>query len=527
MERAKVLLIILDGWGLSGIEEGNAPLIGKTPVLDKVYSNYPTLSLTASGLQVGLNSGEMGNSEVGHLNIGSGRVVWEMLPLIDQSIKEGSFFENKTLQSAIEYTKKTGGRLQLVGLCSSGGVHSHINHLISLIDFAKGENTKSLYLHLITDGRDTGPKDAERFINLVEEKIRKTRLGKIASLIGRYFAMDRDNNWDRVKLAYDLMVNGVGDQYKDADSALTSNYRQGKGDEYIRPSIIDSEGCIKPGDAVIFFNFREDRGVEILKCFEEENFSGFKRPKISDLFVVSMTKYFEEQKSPSVIAPNNLANVIADLLQNTNLKQFHTAETEKYAHVTYFFNGGNKVPHKGEQQVMVPSPKVATYDLKPEMSAAQVANKVCGAVTEKYDFIVVNFANGDMVGHTGKLDAAVKAVEVVDSCLGKVLIEASKNQYHTFITADHGNCEMMIDPATRQPSTEHTTSPVPLCYLNLQAKPFTETLTSTLDSQKYLIFCGQPPIGVLADIGPSILELFNIERPPEMVGRSLLHDFPG
>lgn len=522
MGQNKVLLIIMDGWGLSPIAEGNATFLAETPTLDRVYANYPKLSLAASGLEVGLNMGEMGNSEVGHLNIGSGRVVWEMLPKIDTSIKTGEFFENKVLRQTADYLRKSGGRLQLVGLCSTGGVHSHINHLFSLIDFAVGENLKSIYLHLFTDGRDTGSKEALNFISKTEVKLRSVKIGKIASLIGRYYAMDRDNNWDRVKRAYDLITTGQGDSYPDATRAVEGNYKKGKGDEYFEPSIIDPNGIVKSGDAVIFFNFREDRSKQLLQACESEVFSGFSRQKIDNLFLASMTKYYDEEKAAVIFQPNNLTNVLADSIESAELRQYHTAETEKYAHVTYFFNGGSHHIHKFEKQIVVPSPKVLTYDLMPEMSASAVADKVVEALNAQYDFTVVNFANGDMVGHTGNLQATVKAVEVVDSSLGKVLEVGSVLGNQVFITADHGNCEMMFDPVSGAPYPEHTTSPVPFCYLNLKDHPYPKTSTEKITKDQLLQYSSQPTQGVLADIAPTVVELLGLEKPAEMSGESLM-----
>ncbi len=521
MGQNKTLLIILDGWGLSPIKEGNATFLADTPVLDNIYANYPKLSLAASGLEVGLNSGEMGNSEVGHLNIGSGRVVWEMLPKIDQSIKNGQFFENKTLREAADFIKKTGGRLQLVGLCSSGGVHSHINHLFSLIDFAVGENIKSLYLHLFTDGRDTGTRDGLSFISKAEAKLKSAKLGKIASVVGRYFAMDRDNNWDRVKTAYDLFASGRGDAYPSAASGIEANYQKGKGDEYIAPSIIDKDGIIRSGDAVIFFDFREDRSRQLLQAFEAEHFSGFKRQKLDNLFLASMTKYYDEEKSKIIFEPNNLMNVLADTIESANLRQYHTAETEKYAHVTYFFNGGSHKVHNFEKQIVVPSPKVATYDLRPEMSAEAVTAKVVEALNAEYDFTVVNFANGDMVGHTGKLEAAIKACGSVDRCVGQILEVGSVLGNQVLLTADHGNCEMMINPVTGDPFTEHTTSPVPFCYLNLRDHPFQRS-AERFGKEQLLEYSAQPTQGILADIAPTIVELLGLRQPDEMSGESLM-----
>lgn len=522
MTKNKALLIILDGWGLSPLTSGNAPYLAKTPVLDRVYGNYPKICLSASGLEVGLSSGEPGNSEVGHLNIGSGRVVWEMLPLIDQSIAKGEFFEKPILREVSDYLKKSKGRLQLVGLGSEGGVHSHLNHLFALLDYFAGENISTAYIHMFTDGRDTSPRSAKDSVTKIENKIKSLRLGKIASLIGRYYAMDRDTNWDRVKRAYDLMTAGAGDSYKSATEALEKNYAQGKGDEYLEPSIIDASGIIRPNDAVIFFNFREDRAKQLLEIFEEADFKGFTRQKIENLFTVSMTKYYEEETSRSIFLPNDLHNVLADTIETAGLRQYHTAETEKYAHVTYFFNGGNHRIHQFEKQILVPSAKVSSYDNKPEMSAEGVTEKVVEAIRQEHDFILVNYANGDMVGHTGVLKAAIEAVEYLDKCLETVLVEASKMGYQILITADHGNCEIMIDPVSGGPYTEHTTSLVPLNYLDLRTKPFGVALAKDFSREDLVSYSSSYPQGIIADIAPTILEILELEKPAEMVCSSLL-----
>jgi 2,3-bisphosphoglycerate-independent phosphoglycerate mutase len=523
MTKNKAILIILDGWGLSPITEGNAPFLAKTPVLDKVYANYPKIALSASGLEVGLSVGEPGNSEVGHLNLGSGRVVWEMLPKIDQSIARGEFFELPVLRDVSDYLKKNKGRLHLIGLGSTGGVHSHLNHLFALLDYFAGEHaTSSAFLHLFTDGRDTGPKEAINFIDQIEKKLSSIRFGKIASLIGRYYGMDRDNNWDRVKKAYDLITQGAGSSYSTAREAIEKNYAVGKGDEYLEASIVDVNGIVKPNDAVIFFNFREDRAKQLLEAFEIENFKGFKREKINNLFLASMTSYFEEEESRVIFLPNDLKNVLADIVESHGLRQYHTAETEKYAHVTYFFNGGSHRVHQFEKQVLVPSPKVSTYDNKPEMSADGVTENVVEAIKTEQDLILVNYANGDMVGHTGVLPAAIKAVEYIDSCLQKVLVEASKFGYKVLITADHGNCEMMLDPVSGGPYTEHTTSLVPLSYLDLKSQPFSLNLPQTFSKEDLVGFSSSYPQGIIADISPTILDIMGLEKPREMICSSLL-----
>lgn len=517
--RNKVLLIILDGWGLSPVEKGNATILAKTPVLDSVYANYPKVAIAASGLEVGLNRGEMGNSEVGHLNLGSGRVVWESLPRIDYDIEEGGFEDNRTLDAVMK--KASGSRLHLIGLVSYGGVHSHLRHLEALLKLAKEKNIKEVYIHFISDGRDTPPEKAAEIAKEVEGNMKKIGTGKFATLVGRYYAMDRDNRWERVKKAYDLMTGGVGTEYPDIYKAIEANYKNKVNDEFIEPSILDKNGIVKPGDAVIFFNFRADRIRELTSAFFDPNFTGFKREPLFDLYIATMTEYDKRYKLPVVFEPIDIKNTLADELEGSNLTQFHIAETEKYPHVTYFFNGGREEPHKEEEQIVVPSPKVATYDLKPEMSAAGVTEKLVPALNQN-DFVLVNFANGDMVGHTGSLNATIAACEAVDQCLAKVLTAASNGGYKVFITADHGNCEIMIDPATGGIDKEHTTSPVPFVYLDMIAKPFNSRSLSPFSKEETIAYSGSPVVGVLSDVAPTVLALLGIRKAAEMVGVNLI-----
>lgn len=512
----KVLLIILDGWGLTGGETGNSPLLAKTPTMDYVYTNYPKTSLTASGLEVGLSPGEPGNSEVGHMNIGSGRVAWENLPRIDLSIESGEFAEKDALKNAIETTKKNNSALHLVGLVSNGGVHSHIRHLFAFLDAAGKAKIEKVYVHFISDGRDTAPEAAKGFITELEEAFKKYGCGKIATVIGRYFAMDRDKNWDRQKKAFDLFTKNVGEKYESATAAIEANYKNGKNDENIEPAVIGDGGIVSANDTIIIFNHRSDRTRQLLSLF-----SGAEGAQVpTGLTLLTMTQYQKDQKAAVIFLPENLENTLSEIIARNNLRQFHTAETEKYAHVTYFFKCGIEAALTNETDAVVPSKKSPTYDKIPEMSAPEVTEKLIGAIREDHDFVVVNFANGDMVGHTGVAEAAVKACEAVDGCLAQVLPVASEHNYKTLITADHGNCEVMIDEATKQPHKEHTTNPVPLVYLNFENKPY-KFVETNFPKEEYIQFASATPIGVLADLAPSILANFGIEKGAEMDGMDL------
>ncbi len=512
----KVLLIILDGWGLSGSELGNSPLLAKTPTLDYVYTNYPKTSLTASGLEVGLSAGEPGNSEVGHMNIGSGRVAWENLPRIDLAIESGEFAENEALKTAIETTKKNNSALHLVGLVSDGGVHSHIRHLYAFLDAVGKAKIDKVYVHFISDGRDTAPQAAKGFVTQLEEAFKKYGCGEIATIVGRYFAMDRDKNWDRQKKAFDLFTKNTGEKYADAAAAIDANYKNGKNDENIEPAVIGEGGMVGANDTVILFNHRSDRSRQLLSLF-----SGAEGTEVpAGLTLLTMTQYQKDQKAAVVFPPENLENTLSELIARANLRQFHTAETEKYAHVTYFFKCGIEAALMNEADEVVPSKKSPTYDKIPEMSAPEVTEKLLAAISQDHDFVVVNYANGDMVGHTGVAEAGVKACEAVDNCLAKVLPEASAHGYKTLITADHGNCERMIDEATKQPHKEHTTNPVPLIFLDFSVKPYAFAQTE-FPRTEYAQYAANTPIGVLADIAPSVLANLGIAKSAEMDGMDL------
>lgn len=498
------MLVILDGWGLAPAGPGNAISMANTPNFDFLWSHYPHLSLAASGEEVGLPAGQIGNSEVGHLNIGAGRVVLQDLPRISNSIKNGSFFKNKVLADTFTYAKKNNKAVHLLGLVSDGGVHSHLSHLLALLEYAKAEKVHEVYIHVFTDGRDVAPKSALKYIAELEKEIKAIGVGKIATVCGRYFSMDRDNRWDRVELAYDAIVSGKGELSDTAQEAISDNYARGVTDEFVRPTVIDPAGQIADGDAVIFFNLRSDRPREISRALIDSKFAGFKRKKtLKELYFVTMTEYDASLAVNGVVFPfEEQKNVLNEVISAEGLKQFHIAETEKYAHVTFFLNGGREKAVAGEDRVLIPSPKVATYDLKPEMSAAGIGEKLLDAIG-RYDFIVVNFANADMVGHTGIVKAAIKACEAVDSELGKVVKKGLQLGYNVIVTADHGNAEKMLN-RDGTPCTAHTTSLVPF-------------ILASNESHK-LRRLAEPRLG---NIAPTILDLMEIEKPKEMTESSL------
>lgn len=516
MSDKKVILIILDGWGLNPSEKGNAPLLAKTPIVDYIYANYPKTSLTASGLEVGLSEGEPGNSEVGHLNIGSGRVVWENLPRIDQTIASGEFFEVEELKNIIETVKKKDSTLHLIGLISDGGVHSHIRHLFALIDAAKKHGLKKIMIHFISDGRDTAAKVAGSYADQLDAYLKEAGVGRVATLIGRFYAMDRDKNWGRQKKATELLLNNTGEKYASVQEALEKNYTAGNNDENVEASVIGEGGTIEQNDGVILFNHRSDRMRQLLSLLY-----GAERTLVpGGLSIVSMTEYQKDQKAPVLFKTLNLTNTLSELVSDKGLNQLHTAETEKFAHVTFFFKAGVEDIYKGEIDQIVPSKKVLSYDKLPEMSAEEVTKVLLKGIEREINFVVVNFANGDMVGHTGILDAAIKACEKLDSCLNEVLSLASAKGYKVFITADHGNCENMIDESTGEPNKEHTTNPVPFIFLDFTQKPF-EFVETDYSKDDYAMYAVGTPIGVLADIAPSILANLGINQPKEMGGMDL------
>jgi 2,3-bisphosphoglycerate-independent phosphoglycerate mutase len=506
-----ICLIILDGWGLSNKIEGNAIKLAKTPNMDNYYKIYPNTRLDASGEAVGLPKGQMGNSEVGHLNIGAGRVVDQDLSRINKEIKNGTFFKNKVLIKAMENIKKNDSSLHLMGLISDGGVHSHIKHLEALIDLASDHKVKNLFIHAFLDGRDVHPRSAIPYLNEVDDYLKKKSVGRIATVSGRYYSMDRDNRWDRVKKSYYTLVYRKGKEFKTAEEVVEASYSNNIDDEFVIPSIVKSKdeekAKIKSGDSVIFFNFRPDRARQLTVAFISKDFNKFDRgEKPPEVHFVCMTQYDKKFNAIIAFSPQEIRNTLGEVISNNNLKQLRIAETEKYAHVTFFFNGGVERPCKGEDRILVPSPKVATYDLKPEMSAFEVTDTVISKIKlNEYDVIILNYANPDMVGHTGHIDAAVKAVETVDKCVGRVVEELNKNGGLALITADHGNVEEMIDPVDKRIVTSHSTSPVPFVICNSKM-----TLKNRSNNFK------------LSDIAPTILDLLEIEKPDEMTGNSLL-----
>lgn len=510
MSKKPVVLMILDGYGLNEKSEGNAVAIGKTPVMDKLMKEYPFVKGYASGMAVGLPDGQMGNSEVGHLNMGAGRIVYQELTRITKSIEEGDFFENPGLMEAVNNAKEHNSALHLFGLLSDGGVHSHNTHLYGLLELAKRNGIEKVYVHAFLDGRDTAPTSGKGFMEELVEKMKEIGVGEVASVIGRYYVMDRDNRWDRVEAAYKAMTEGEGVLAESPVQAIADSYAEGVNDEFVKPTVITKNGVpvakVEDKDSVIFFNFRPDRAREITRAFCADEFDGFAREKRIDTKYVCFTEYDVTIPNKSVAFHKvTLNNTFGQFLAENGKKQARIAETEKYAHVTFFFNGGVEEPNEGEDRILVKSPKVATYDLKPEMSAYEVCDKLVGAIkSDKYDVIIINFANPDMVGHTGIEAAAVKAVEAVDECVGKAVAAIKEVDGVMFICADHGNCEQLVDYTTGESFTAHTTNPVPFILVN--ADP------------SYKLREG----GCLADIAPTLIELMGMEQPAEMTGKSLI-----
>ena len=508
MEKGPVMLMILDGFGINEKTDGNAVKLAKTPNIDKLMKKYPNTIMYTSGLKVGLPDGQMGNSEVGHTNIGAGRIVYQELTKITKSIEDGDFFAIPEFIEAIENCKKHNSKLHILGLLSDGGVHSHIRHLYGLLEMAKRRDFEDVYVHCFLDGRDTPPASAEGYITQLEEKMKEKKVGKIASISGRYYAMDRDKRWDRVKKCYDALVRGEGNKATSATIAIEDSYQKEVFDEFVEPTVIVNNdtpiATIGENDSVIFFNFRPDRAREITRAIVDPDFDGFETEKINTYFVC-FTNYDETMTNVKIAFKKEpLKNTFGEVVSEAGLKQLRIAETEKYAHVTFFFNGGEEKQYPGEDRILVPSPKVATYDLQPEMSAPIVTEKVVEAINEdKYNAIILNFANPDMVGHTGSLPAAIKAVETIDECVQKVVDAMLAHNGTILITADHGNCEQMIDYKTGEPHTAHTTNPVPLILV---------TNDETLKVKS----------GKLADLAPTMLEILGIEKPEEMTGESIL-----
>jgi 2,3-bisphosphoglycerate-independent phosphoglycerate mutase len=508
-----VLLVVLDGWGIRAEREANAIAIAGTPNMDALVREYPSTQVETSGLSVGLPEGQMGNSEVGHTNLGAGRIVYQDLVRINRAVEEGDFFRNDALLLACRRAKASSGTLHLQGLVSDGGVHSSQEHLYACLDLARREGVPRTFVHAFMDGRDTPPKSGAEYMRQLESRMAATGYGRVATVHGRYYAMDRDKRWDRVGQAYAAMVRGEGYRATSGVSAVESSYAHGENDEFIKPTVIVNNdgqpvGPIRDGDAVLFFNFRADRAREITRAIAEEGFADFDRQVVPRLSAyVCMTQYDETFTWPVAFAPQSLDEIFPERVSRAGLRQLRCAETEKYAHVTFFFNGGRETVYPGEDRILVPSPRdVKTYDQKPEMSAREVTDKLTAAIaTGQYGFVLVNFANPDMVGHTGILEAAVQAVKVVDECIGRVWKAAKAAGMAMLVTADHGNCEMMTDPATGQPHTAHTLNPVPF----ILADP--DFRGAKLRAK-----------GVLADVAPTALQVMGLPQPKEMKGLGLV-----
>lgn len=503
MAHTPLALIVLDGWGINPNPSGNAIAQAKKPNWDRFLQQYPCVPIATSGEAVGLPPGQMGNSEVGHTNMGAGRVVYQDLVRLNKSIYDGDFYQNPVLLEAMTYAKRTGGRVHLMGLCSDGGVHSSLEHLYALLELAARQGVPEVYIQAITDGRDTAPTSGGRFLADIEKRLATYSFARVGTVVGRYYAMDRDNRWDRVELAYRAMVDGEAEhRAATASSGMADAYARGETDEFIKPILVAEAGRIRSGDAVICFNFRPDRAREITRALTVKEFDHFARPHAPEIHYVCMTQYDVTFGLPIAFEPQSLDRILSPVLADAGIRQLRTAETEKYAHVTFFFNGGVEKPYPHEERVLVPSPHVATYDLQPEMSAFQVADVAEQWIKEaRADVIVMNLANADMVGHTGNMQATIKAIEALDLCLGRVIRAIEAKGGTAIITADHGNAEMMFNPATGEIHTAHTLNPVPLVLVGYPAK---------LQS------------GLLSDIAPTMLDILGLEQPKQMTGHSLL-----
>ncbi|MBI5621940.1 2,3-bisphosphoglycerate-independent phosphoglycerate mutase [Candidatus Falkowbacteria bacterium] len=519
-----VVLVVLDGWGVAPPGDGNAISQAKTPVMNKLITTYPAMTLGAASAEVGLNFGEIGNSEVGHLTIGAGRVLYENLPRISRAITDKSFFSNETLRKVMKHAKDKESKLHLIGLTSDGGVHGHIDHLLALLEMAKKEKVKRVYIHAILDGRDTLPSVADSYIKTVQEKIDKLNLGAMASLSGRYYAMDRDNRWDRTEQAYRAMAEGQSaEMFDDPREAIKQSYKKKVLDEEFLPTVITEHGApvatIDDGDAVIFFNFRSDRARQLTKAFVLPDFDKFKRQYLPNLFFVTMMEYEKDLPVEVAFPPHIVDEPLAAVIAAAGLKQLHIAETEKYAHVTFFFNGLKDVKYKGEDQVVVPSPPVASYDKAPEMSAGKITERALKEIkADTYDFILINFANADMVAHTAKIKPTIKGMEFVDHCLGQIIDLVLAKDGVVFVTADHGNAEEMINLQTGEALKDHSTNPVPFIAVGKVWEGQTGNLPEGVGPDLSLV----PPGGILSDVAPTVLQALNIKAPKEMTGAPLI-----
>jgi 2,3-bisphosphoglycerate-independent phosphoglycerate mutase len=511
-----VVLIILDGWGLSENLRGNAILEAKLPTIDKLNKFYPQVALQACGISVGLPWGEPGNSEVGHITLGTGKVIYQNMPRITMSIQSGEFFQNPSLLKAIENAKKNNSALHLMGLLGKGGIHSNVDHLYALVELAKNNNISKLFIHVFTDGRDSSPTSGIESVKELEKKLEEYGIGKIASISGRYFSMDRNNNWDRTQKAYESIVEGQGESITSAVDYLQKSYAKEIFDEYVEPAVVCDSGKpigkIADGDSVIFFNFREDRARQLTKAFVLPGFSKFKRNQLTNLVFATMVQYEEDLPVEVAYRPIEIKNCLGEILSQKNISQLRIAETEKFAHVTYFFNGGNEEPFSKEDRIIVPSKAVSIFSEAPEMSAQEITNKVCESVEmKKYDFILINFANADIVGHTGNEKATISAVETIDRCLEKLIPTVISHGGCLLITADHGNAEELINLRNGETDTEHSANPVPLWFVTADnhcdaaGKCFTMRVA-----------------GLLSDVAPTVLDLMGIDKPADMTGESLL-----
>ncbi len=501
-----IAIIIMDGFGISPTQEGNAIAHASKPNLERLWKEYPTTTLKASGLAVGLPRGQMGNSEVGHLNLGGGRIVYQDLTRISLAVEKGTFASNPVLHEAMNLARKGDSKLHLIGLLSDGGVHSHITHLYALLEMARSMDLSRVFVHAILDGRDVPPRSALGYFRDLEEKFSQTGTGSTATVSGRYYTMDRDRRWERVEKAYRCLVYGEGLRADSAEEAVRKGYDRGENDEFIMPTVVDDKGMVDDGDSIIFFNFRPDRAREITRAFVDKDFQEFATKPIR-VHYTCMTQYDATLNAPVAYPAENLIDTLGEVVSRAGLKQLRIAETEKYAHVTYFFNGGKEEVNPGEDRVLIPSPKVATYDLQPQMSAYEVRDELLARLDSgRYDLVVLNFANPDMVGHTGIFEAAVKAVEVVDGCVGEIVNRILSLGGAVLLTADHGNAEKMQDSDTGQPHTAHTTNPVPISLI-------------TSDRKSYRL----REDGILADVAPTALELMHIPQPEAMTGRTLIN----
>ena len=501
------VLLILDGWGHSEITENNAVALAKTPVWDKFNKQFKHSLILTSGKQVGLPGEQMGNSEVGHLNLGAGRVVKQDFTRIHNEIKNGDFFRNPVLKNSLEYAEENNKAVHIMGLLSDGGVHSHEEQIHGMLEMTKKHNCENVYLHMFTDGRDCSQKSAKKYIQKLEDKITELGVGEIASIIGRYFSLDRDNRWSRVRCAYELIAKGKAKFLaKTAIDAIDLAYERGETDEFIQSTTINAPTKINKGDVMIFMNYRADRARQITQAFADENFQGFSRGTFIPTEFICLTEYKKDFNLPVAYPSSKLNNVLGKYLADLGMTQLRIAETEKYAHVTFFLNGGVERPFNGEDRVLIPSPDIATYDLQPEMSAFELTDQLAENIeSQKYDLIICNFANTDMVGHSGKLDAAIKAVETVDTCLGIIYQAIKTTGAEMLITADHGNVEQMVNPETHEVHTAHTNNPVPLIFVSTREADIAE-----------------PCEGALSDIAPTLLDMMDIDKPDEMTGKSLL-----